>query len=218
MSKQQWTEKDYRAATIFNILPWIFILSIIIIGIAKDCFSPEPNPLDNSVNTNREIVEHVIVADSSQNGFRVVFATINNVTKERLEEIQTHPTIRNTFENLSKEAPAFFNHNMKETDIYDFAEFTVRYDTIPDIELHNIFIHGKDKTDMYAHPNPKIENSATWINPCTEQGVLFIGRNDIYYHRRKKERIYRYWKCYGVHATSLTDEHYSHFSEDERLW
>ncbi len=218
MSKQQWSEKEYRMATIFNILPWILILSIIIIGISKDFFSSKPNPLDNSVNTNREIVEHVIVTDSSQNGFRIVFATTDNVTKERLEEIQSRPTIQNIFNNMVREASVHFNNNLNITDIYDFAEFVIKYDTIPDIELHNIFIYGKGKTDMYARPNPKIENSATWINPSTEQGVQFIGRNDIYYHRRKKDRIYRYWKCYGIHATSSTDEHYSHFSEDERLW
>jgi hypothetical protein len=218
MSKRQWTESEYRTATVLNILPWLMMLPVIITGAVKGCCGPKANPVDDSINKSREIVEHVIVADSAQNGFRVVYATTDNVTKERLEEIQSRPAIRNTFEDLKKEAPVYFNHDMKETDIYDFAGFTLRYDINPDIELHNIFIYGKEKTDMYARPNPKIENSATWIDPSTGQGIQYLRRDDIYYRRRKKERIYRYWKCFGIHATSLKDERYSHFSEDERLW
>ena len=82
----------------------------------------------------------------------------------------------------------------------------------------NIFIFGTEKQKLYVGKNPRIANSASWINPATEQGVQYINADDIYFRIEKGERVYRYWKCHGNHSTSTADERFSHFSEDERLW
>ncbi|NDW08747.1 hypothetical protein D0T56_03640 [Dysgonomonas sp. 520] len=196
---------------------WVVIILVIIIGIVKACVGSDIDPMDNSIVKSREIVEHVIVTDSTYNGFRVVYATKNSVTQERLAEIKSRKNIRDAFGRLKNDAPIHFG-SLLETDIYDFAEFAIRYDVDPDIHLHNIFIEGKDKCDLYIGPNPRIENPAVFFNAGTEQGAQYISHEDIYCRRRKEDRIYRYWKCYGIHTTSSVDERYSHFSEDERVW
>ena len=183
----------------------------------KECFANKPDPMDDSINTSREIVEHIIVSDSTQNGFRVVYATENSVTKERLEEIRKRPVIIDAFKRLKADAPVYFG-NMVETDIYDFAEFAIKYDSDPAIRIHNIFIDGSEKVNMYARPNPNIPNCVTFINPNTDQGIQYLSYGDIYYRDRVNNRIYRYWKCYGNNSTSSTDERFSHFSESQRLW
>ena len=194
----------------------VIIFIVVIIGSIRSYVGNDIDPLDNSINKSREIVEHVIVTDSTYNGFRVVYATKNSVSPERFSEIKSRTHIRDSFEKLKAEAPIHFGSLLK-TDIYDFAEFALKYETDPDIELHNIFVEGRDKCNLYIGSNPKITNPARFFNAGTEQGAQYISRDDIYYRRRKEERIYRYWKCYGIHATSLTDERYSHFSEEERL-
>ena len=195
---------------------WVVIILVVIIGIIKSCIGDDIDPMDNSIVKSREVVEHVIVTDSTYNGFRVVYATKNSVTQERLTEIKSRAHIRDAFERLKNEAPVHFG-SLLETDIYDFAEFAIGYDVDPDIHLHNIFIEGYEKCKLYIGPNPRIENPAVFFNAGTEQGAQYIGHKDIYFRRRKEDRIYRYWKCYGIHATSSEDERYSHFSEDERV-
>jgi hypothetical protein len=134
-----------------------------------------------------------------------------------LEEIQHRPHIVSAFKRLQTDAPVHFGGSLLYTDIYDFADFAIKYDPDPDIELHNIFVAGNEKSKRYIGPNPKIPNSAQYFNFGTEQGVQYIRHDDIYFRRRKSEQIYRYWKCYGIHSISSTDECYSHFSEEERL-
>lgn len=210
-------ERRYQTATFLALAPKLFFLVIVIIMLLKECFGDKPDPMDDSINASREIVEHLIVADSTRNGFRVIYATENSVTKERLEEIRNRPVILDAFKRLKVDAPLYFG-NMIETDIYDFAQFAIKYDSDPAIRIHNIFIYGYQKVEMYARPNPNIANCVTFINPNTDQGVQYLSHDDIYYHDGKNNRIYRYWKCYGNNSTSSTDERFSHFSEDERLW
>jgi hypothetical protein len=217
MKNNNRTEGEYRTKTLLIICPWLFIILIVLIGIIKNCIGNGIDPMDNSIISSREIVQHLEVVDSTYNGFRVVYATKNNVTKTRLEEIRSRPHIINTFKQLKTDAPLYFG-NMIETDIYDFANFAVNYDTDPDIEMHNIFVCGYEKSGLYIGPNPQIPNSAQFFNSGTEQGIQYLSHDDIYFRRRKSNRIYRYWKCYGINATSSVDEHYSHFSEEERLW
>ena len=93
-----------------------------------------------------------------------------------------------------------------------------RFDVDDDVRMQNIFIFGTEKQKLYVGKNPRIANSASWINPATEQGVQYINADDIYFRIEKGERVYRYWKCHGNHSTSTADERFSHFSEDERLW
>lgn len=217
MSNNYISEKYYPTQTFLALAPKLFVIILVSLMLLKECFAEKPDPMDDSVNTGREIVEHLMVCDSTQNGFRVVYATENSVTKQRLEEIRSRPVIVDAFKRLKADAPLYFG-NMIETDIYDFAEFAVKYDSDPAIRIHNIFITGSQKVNMYARPNPNIPDCVTFINPNTNQGVQYLSHNDIYYRDRVNNRIYRYWKCYGNNATSSTDERFSHFSQSQRLW
>jgi hypothetical protein len=91
-------------------------------------------------------------------------------------------------------------------------------DPDPDIKLHNIFVAGHKKSLLYIGKNPNIDNPAQYFDARTEQGIQYLTHDDIYYRRRRDLRIYRYWKCYGNSQTSKTDERFSHFSEEERIW
>lgn len=198
-------------------MPLLIVLAIIV-GAVRSCSVDEPNPIDNTINISREIVELVYVMDTSYCGFYVAYATVHNVSKKRLEEIQSRPHIRESFQRMRDEIPNHFEGSLLYVDIYDFAEVAKKYDIDSDIKIQNIFVHGKEKVDLYAQPNPNIPNCATWINPNTQQGVQYLKSDDIYYCNSKNNRVYRYWKCQGNNSTSYADERYSHFSEDERLW
>lgn len=197
---------------------WLRVLAflIIIISLTGMC-SDDIDPLDNNINRSKEIVDHVIVVDSTLNGFRVVYATTNSVSPERFAEIKSRPHIQKTFNRLKTEAPIHFG-SLLDIDIYDFTEYALKFEIDPEIQIHNIFVEGKNKCELYIGPNQIIENPALFFNAGTEQGAQYISHDDIYFRRRKEDRIYRYWKCYGIHAMSYIDERYSHFSEDERVW
>lgn len=210
-------ERTYRTHTLLALAPKLFFMGIIIFLVLKECIAEKTDPMDDSINSSREIVAQIMVVDSTRNGFRVVYATENSVTRESLEEIKRRSHIMYAFDRLKKDAPVYFG-NMTETDIYDFAGFAVQYDSDPAIRIHNIFISGLEKTSMYARVNPDLADCVTFINPNTGQGIQYLSQNDIYYRDRINNKLYRYWKCYGIHATSSTDERFSHFSESERLW
>ncbi|MDL2320460.1 hypothetical protein LJC45_04935 [Alistipes sp. OttesenSCG-928-B03] len=210
-------QKEWVTATLLAIATPLGIGLIIVIAIFKGLFTKAPDPLDNDVNTSRRIVSIIHVVDTTYNGFKVVYTTNRSVSVARQEEIQSRPHIIDGFQRLKRDAPAHFG-SMIQTDIYDFADFAIDYDYDDDVRMHNIYIYGKEKIDQYFQPNPKIPNSARWFNPGTEQGIQFIKQDDIYYRRRGEKRLYRYWKCRGLHATSSTDERWAHFSEDDRIW
>jgi hypothetical protein len=215
--KKEWTENEYRTATALALWPWIAIVVIVLIGIVKGCMGNDINPLDNSVNKAREIVTHVIVVDSTHNGFRVVLASKDEITKLRKKEMQSRTSLNETCDKIKTEALLHFG-SLLETNIYDFSKFLLQFKLDEDIEIHNIFVYGGEKSNFYVGPNPKIPNSANFFHFGTEQGLQYINREDIYYRSFDSLKIYRYWKCYGINALSYKDERFSHFSEDERVW
>lgn len=217
MSNKQWTESEYRAKTLLALTPWFFFMLVALACIIRNCAGNGTDPIDDSIISSRKAVEHLNVLDSTHNGFRVVYATKSNVTEERLQEIKSRPHIQSAFKRLQADAPVYFKGSLLYTDIYDFAGFAVRYDSDRDIQIHNIFIAGHQKSMLYFGENPKISNPVKNFNPLTGQGIQFISHDDIYFRREKRKRIYRYWKCCGNNATSSTDERYSHFSEEEKL-
>lgn len=195
----------------------ILIILIAIIGIGKACFEKRKDPIDNSFLTAQRVVDDdVLVVDSTFNGFRLVYVTKNQVTVERVTEIRSRQHIKYGLKKLANEAPKHFG-SLIETDIYDFAGYAKKYDPDPDIEIHNIFIYGNEKIKLYEAPNPKIKNPAKYISKLSLQGVQYLKRNDVYNTIKKEDRIYRYWKCRGIHSFSKTDERFIHFSEDDRL-
>lgn len=214
---KQEDERQIRYRVLFCLLPWIIGIMITGICVLKDYIWP-PDPIDDSINATREIVCHLEVCDTTHNGFRVVYATTEEVTTRRLEEIRSRKVLNNAFDSLRHSAATYFGGSLLQTDIYDFAAYARYFDVDKDVRMHNIFVFGKEKQNMYVRKNPRIQNSATWLNPSTEQGVQYINANDIYFRKQKSERVYRYWKCYGNSSISFVDERFSHFSEAERLW
>lgn len=210
-------ERQVKYRILLCLLPWITVILIAVISILKDYFHP-PDPIDDSINATREIVRHLEVCDTTHNGFRVVYVTTEAVTSRRLEEIRSREVLNNAFDSLQNSAAIYFGGSLLWTDIYDFAAYARRFDVDNDVRMHNIFVFGKEKQGMYVQENPKMENSATWVNQSTEQGVQYINADDIYFRKQKHERIYRYWKCRGNNSISTVDERFSHFSESERLW
>lgn len=191
---------------------------IIIIGLIKGCVGDDIDPMDNSINKAREVVTHLHVVDSTKNGFRVVYVTTNAVTEERLEEIRSRKTINDAFERLQHDAPLHWNGSLMDADICDFAIFALKYNVDKDITIHNIFIDGVEKMELYVQPNPNIPECATWMNFETKQGVQYINENDINFRIPAGEKIYRYWKASNLLEYSHTDERFSHFLKKDRLW
>jgi hypothetical protein len=214
---KQWTESEYRTKTLLTIAPQLFFALVVITGIIRFIIGNRIDPIDNDIMSSRRIVEHLNVLDTTHNGFRVVYATKNNVSEARLDEIRNRRHVREAFYRLQTDAPPYFGGSLLYIDIYDFAGFAVRYDSDPDIELHNIFVAGHEKSSLYIGKNPNIDNPASYLDARTEQGIAYLQHDDIYFRRHKNRRIYRYWKCYGINQTSKTDERFSHFSEEERI-
>ncbi len=199
--------------------PWGIITAlVVIIGLVKCCITKPPDRTKESINEFSDIVEHVMVIDSTQNGFRVVYATKNEVTTEEYKEICSRQSIKDGFKQLKIEAPRHFKGDLLNADICDFALYAYRYHIDDDICIHNIFATGKEKMNFYVQPNPKLENYASWMHFGTEQGNQYLNFEDINVYIPNGGRIYRYWKCRHLLQTSDTDERYSHFTEAERIY
>lgn len=194
------------------------ILLVIVIGLIKSCAGSDIDPMDNSINKAKEFVEHVKVVDKEGNGFRVVYVTTNAVTEERLEEIRSRKPIQDSFRQLKHDAPLHWGGSLLDTDICDFTLFALKYNVDKDIQIHNIFVYGVDKMNLYVRPNPNMPGCAKWMNHGTEQGNQYLNSDDINYRIPSGEKIYRYWKCSYLYQRSDTDERFSHFLEKERLW
>ena len=119
---------------------------------------------------------------------------------------------------LKYDAPRYFGGNLLNTDICDFALYAYRFPIDNDVRIHNIFVAGKEKMEFYVRPNPKLDNCATWMDFGTEQGTQYLNFHDINVYIPNGGRIYRYWKCRPLLQVSDNDEHFSHFTEDERLF
>lgn len=209
-------ENEIRWLVFLKISPWLFIILIVIIGLFVECCD-NTDPIDNSINKSREFVETVSVLDKTGTGFRVTYITVKDVTKERLDEIQSRPHIQLAFNKMKKDVIEHFRNGLLNVDIYEFALFARQYDCDDDITINCIFVSGSDKMKHYIGPNPKIPNSAEWMDATTEQGNLYIKNSDIYGYERGDSVLYRYYKCRCPYDFSYSDEHFSHFSEDERI-
>ena len=195
--------------------PWtLLVVAVLIIGTLKCCLTTDSDSIDESINKSPGIVAHVMVLDSTDNGFRVVYATAEPVTDERFAEICDRPGILEGFENLKRKAPEHFGGNLLETDICDFALYAYRFPIDKDVRIHNIFVAGKEKMDFYVRNNPDLPGCATWMHHGTEQGNQYLNADDINHCIPNGRRIYRYWKCRYLLQTSDTDERFSHFTEE----
>ncbi len=199
--------------------PWGIITALVVmIGLVKCCVTKPPDSTKESINEFSDIVEHVMVTDSTQNGFRVVYATSGSVTDEQYQDICTRQSIQDGFRRLKMDAPKHFKSDLLHTDICDFALYAYRYHIDDDICIHNIFTAGKEKMNFYVQPNPELENCALWMNFGTEQGNQYLNFHDINVYIPNGGKIYRYWKCSYLLQASDNDERFSHFTEDERIY
>ncbi len=209
-------ETMYRIRALAAAAPTLFVIVVILIGVVRPLFLPKEDPLDVGVDKAERLIAQINVTDNSLNGFRVVYATTEGVTEARASEIRSRPHIGDSLERLKLEAPRHFG-DMLHTDIWEFTEYALMFGPDPDVAIHNVFVYGREKTNLYVGPNPAIENPAKWINPNNLQGVLYIKRKDILRHTSDSKRVYRYWRCRMPYDLSDTDEHWSHFPEDERI-
>lgn len=215
MNDDKEMQRQYRTLALLGISKWLFLGLILLIWTLVELFTPEIDPLDRSAIKNRRIVKEIHVVDSTNNGFRVSYATTNSVTKERFDEIYFRPALEDSLEKLKELTPQRFP-DMVNLDIYDFSDFAKRFDPA-DIQIHNIFVYGLEKEKMYVGDNPLIKNPARSIDRATAQGLLYIRTEDIYCPDSTRRKVYRYFLCRGMFQLSHTDEHFSHFSEDERI-
>lgn len=219
METSKHTQRQFRIITLLSIREWLAVILIAIIGIVIAAFSPRVNPTDRQATKSRELVDQIYVVDTANNGFRVSYATIENVTQERLNEIRRRRSVQDSLQRLKTTAPLVLGELLK-VDIYDFADYAIQFDP-DDLRIHNIFVFGPDKENLYVGENPRIENWAKWINSGTAQGLLYLNGENIYCNdssRQNRRKVYRYFKCNGLNQISDSDEHFSHFSEDERIY
>lgn len=198
----------------------LFFILLVMIGLMKDCCD-DTDPLDRGDSMAKYgIGFHSSVNDSIGCGFRIVYATNRPVTPERLEEIKSRKHIQENFDKMSEDVLKHFNNSLLYVDIYDFTNIAKRYVLDEDLVMDQVFINGKEKYDLYVGENEWFgEKSAKWISMGTLQGIQWINRDDIRREDTGDNRIYRYWKCtYSLTRQSKTDERFSHFSEDERIW
>ena len=210
-------QRQIRIRAIIAVVPTVFIVAAILFGLIRSAFLPDENPLDNGIDKKRRIVEEAHVTDKRHNGFRLIYVTQADVTPERCMEIRRRPHILDSIRRLKVEAPRYFG-DMLMTDIYTFTDFASRFHPDPDLVLHNIFVAGREKMNLYVGPSPMIENPAEWISSETLQGAMYISSEDFSRYTSRGKKVYRYWQCRMPYKHSDTDEHFSHFSEDERLY
>ena len=111
--------------------PWtLLVVAVLIIGTLKCCLTTDSDSIDESINKSPGIVAHVMVLDSTDNGFRVVYATAEPVTDERFAEICDRPGILEGFENLKRKAPDLES----VAKIHQMTEYSRNklYDHVPD--------------------------------------------------------------------------------------
>lgn len=196
----------------------LLIIIVCFVGLIKCCVEKPPDLTEENMNKSANVVENVMVLDSTNNGFRVVYVTAKKVSDEKYKLICTKPSIKSGFERLKIEAPKHFNNNLLDADICDFALYAYRFPIDSDVRIHNIFVAGKEKMELYVRPNPNLENCATWMHFGTEQGNQYLNSHDINVYIPNGGRIYRYWKCRHLLQVSDIDERFSHFTEVERLF
>lgn len=206
-------EKVLRMMILAKLSPVLFVLLIVFIGIVKECTSEEPDI--ERQNARQESIKDVNIVDTGYDGFRIRYGTTDKVTKTEFENIIVTDSIWQFEEQMQEDALVQFG-DMLHLDIYEFAQFAKRYGH-KDITMEYIFVTGPKKEELYIGPHPKIKNSAKWIDPNTNQGLQWLDHNDIYFYDGKGPKTYRYYKCSSPYDTSATDEHFSHFSEDQRI-
>ncbi len=116
---------------------------------------------------------------------------------------------------MQAEAATHFNHDLINTDIYDFVEYAKQFDIdSSDVRLVNIWVHGSEYENLYRRPHADFPSEEGLFDQRKDLGILYLKENDVYPYNFSAPRTYRYWGC---DATSLSDERYTHITEADRV-
>lgn len=187
-------------------------IAIAAIGLFRSCAGLDKIDIDNSYMVSRREYDRAYIADSTLCGFELLWYTSKPVTDLRYDEIKSRKHIRESYQRLKREAPDHFNHDLINTDIYDFVEYAKSFDVDPDVRLVNIWVYGLEYRQLYQRPNENYPDGWRWEDD-NEFGVLYLLENDIHPYNFEAPRKYRYWKCY---VTSLSDERFTHITPYDR--
>ena len=190
-----------------------FIVLILIIALSRSCMGYGEIDIDNSYMVRRHMHSRAYVTDSTGNGYELLWYTTNAVTDKRYKEIMSRKHIRNSYKQLKENAAAHFDHNLMNTDIYDFVKYAKTFDVDSmDVRLVNIWAYGADYEKLYRRPHKDYPNGWELLDD-NDFGVLYLEENDVNNRNNSTLQRYRYWGCY---ATSSTDERYTHITKADR--
>ncbi len=192
-----------------------FIILVLIVAMFRSCMGYGEIDIDNSYMTRRYMYDRLYIQDSTGVGFECLWYTTKSVTEARYDEIRSRQHLRESYKRLQAEAGEHFNHNLINTDIYDFVEYAKTFDIdSTDVRLVNIWVYGKEYEDLYRRPHPDFPDGIHYLDRIKELGELYLEENDVYPYNFSTPRTYRYWGCY---ATSSKDERYTHITKSDRL-
>ncbi len=194
-------------------MPSFFIL-IAVIALFRSCMGYGEIDIDNSILLRRYLYNRIYVTDSLGNGFEALYYTTNAVSDKRYEEIMSREHLWHSYNRLRDEAGDHFNHDLINTDIYDFVEYAKTFDIdSADVRLVNVWAYGREYEKLYQRPHKDYPDG--WKKgDDVEFGVLYLKENDVYIENISYIRTYRYWGC---SATSLTDERYTHITKSDYI-
>ncbi len=206
-------DRSVEAVLLIGCTP-TFLILIAIIALFRSCVGYGVDDIDNSYMVQRYMYDRIIIKDSTGNGYELLWYTTNAVTDRRYEEIKSRQHIRESYDSLKRSAANHFQHDLINTDIYDFVEYAKSFDIDSmDVRLVNIWVYGKDYAELYRRPHPDYPDGVDSSDKIKGLGELFLKENDVYPYNIGTRHIYRYWGC---DATSLTDERYTHITEQNR--
>ncbi len=192
-----------------------FLILIAVIGLFRSCMGYDEIDIDNSYMVRREMYDRFKITDSLGNGYELLLYTTNAVTDKRYEEIKSRQHLRVSYDSLRRSAADYFEHDLINTDIYDFVKYAKRFDIDSmDVRLVNIWVYGKEYAELYRRPHPDYPDGVDSSDKIKGLGELFLKENDMYPYNLEAPHRYRYWGC---DATSLEDERYTHITERDRL-
>lgn len=189
-----------------------FFILVGIIGLIRSYMGYNEIDIDNSYMLQRYTFSREYIQDSTKNGYEVLWFTTKAVTDKRIKEIKSRKHIRDSYKKFKNEAADHFNHDLINTDIYDFVEYAKTFDIDPDVRLVNIWVYGNEYRQLYRRPHP--DYPEVFTPGHDELGILYLEENDVYPYNLTAPRRYRYWKC---GATSLSDERFNHVTEQDYL-
>lgn len=206
-------DKAVKGVLLIGCMP-CFIVLILIIAMFRSCMGYGEIDIDNSIMRSRCDYERMMIVDSTGNGFELLYYTTEAVTDLRFEEINSRKHLIDSYKKLKNEAAAHFDHDLINTDIYDFVKYAKTFDIdSADVRLVNIWVYGNEYKKLYHRPHKDYPDSDRRFYDF-DFGILYLEEYDVYPYNFEALRRYKYWGC---DSTSLTDERYTHITKSDIL-